>query len=536
MAVRPDDLAADHARLPGPDRRLRQRAVRPALGHHRRAGRDGAGQGRRRRARRGRQAAAARASRSWPRTSTTPRTCRPPAARSSFEGYQPTKDAWHGRQAARGGRDHHRQGQPVRVRQRRPLLARRAVRAGVERVRAVEVVDRLLRRLRRGRRVVASRRRRWAPRPATRCGARRRRASLVSLRGTDGMQSTDGVMPLTYVQDYAGVISRSLPDLALLLNATTIDASRPIRSTTSANGHRPADWTPVARDATRCRARSSACPPRRSTTRSARPARSRRDAREFAHFVEAGATVKAITDPPSGPAATAGRQGLRGLAPVDPRPPRQPVHRRGVRSSAAPLRLPQFRNTSALHRHRRDDAPTRSPAFQAARAELPGRARPRGWTRRASTRWSSRASCRDIHLNDSIQPSASAGATRRRSAAGVPTVIFPAGVNDHGQPINLQLQGKEFDDDKLLGMAYAFEAKANGPRRAVDRARSCRSRPSTAGTVGGTVPATLSLTLGAPATFGAFTPGRGQDLHGVHDRQRDLHRGRRGAERRRPAS
>ena len=29
----------------------------------------------------------------------------------------------------------------------------------------------------------------------------------------------------------------------------------------------------------------------------------------------------------------------------------------------------------------------------------------------------------------------------------------------------------------------------------------------TEGTVGGTVPATLALTLGAPATFGAFTPG-----------------------------
>ena len=27
------------------------------------------------------------------------------------------------------------------------------------------------------------------------------------------------------------------------------------------------------------------------------------------------------------------------------------------------------------------------------------------------------------------------------------------------------------------------------------------------GDVGGTVPATLALTLGAPATFGAFTPG-----------------------------
>ena len=31
----------------------------------------------------------------------------------------------------------------------------------------------------------------------------------------------------------------------------------------------------------------------------------------------------------------------------------------------------------------------------------------------------------------------------------------------------------------------------------------------TDGTVGGTVPATLSLTLGAPASFGAFTPGVG---------------------------
>ena len=40
--------------------------------------------------------------------------------------------------------------------------------------------------------------------------------------------------------------------------------------------------------------------------------------------------------------------------------------------------------------------------------------------------------------------------------------------------------------------------------------------------VGGTVPATLSLTLGAPAAFGAFTPGVAQGVHGDHDRQRHL--------------
>ena len=32
-------------------------------------------------------------------------------------------------------------------------------------------------------------------------------------------------------------------------------------------------------------------------------------------------------------------------------------------------------------------------------------------------------------------------------------------------------------------------------------------RPAGAGRVGGTVPPTLSLTLGAPACFGTFTPG-----------------------------
>ena len=45
-----------------------------------------------------------------------------------------------------------------------------------------------------------------------------------------------------------------------------------------------------------------------------------------------------------------------------------------------------------------------------------------------------------------------------------------------------------------------------------------------AGTVGGTVPATLSLTLGTPATFGAFTPGVDQTYNAVDHGERDLDR------------
>jgi amidase len=38
-------------------------------------------------------------------------------------------------------------------------------------------------------------------------------ASLVTLRGTNGLESA-GIMPLTYLTDFGGVIARSVPDLA----------------------------------------------------------------------------------------------------------------------------------------------------------------------------------------------------------------------------------------------------------------------------------------------------------------------------------
>jgi hypothetical protein len=35
------------------------------------------------------------------------------------------------------------------------------------------------------------------------------------------------------------------------------------------------------------------------------------------------------------------------------------------------------------------------------------------------------------------------------------------GFNNNGQPINIQLLGRAWDDDKLVGMAYALEEIAN---------------------------------------------------------------------------
>ncbi|WP_114423481.1 amidase family protein [Nocardioides houyundeii] len=50
-------------------------------------------------------------------------------------------------------------------------------------------------------------------------------ASLSTFRGTDGLTSAEGVMPLTWAQDYAGPIGQSVTDLALVLDATATRTS-----------------------------------------------------------------------------------------------------------------------------------------------------------------------------------------------------------------------------------------------------------------------------------------------------------------------
>jgi hypothetical protein len=62
--------------------------------------------------------------------------------------------------------------------------------------------------------------------------------------------------------------------------------------------------------------------------------------------------------------------------------------------------------------------------------------------------------------------------------------------------------------------AHALEYRgtnAAGVTPVQSKAFTIGSVTDTPGTVGGSVPATLSLTLGAPATFGAFTPGVAKD-------------------------
>jgi amidase len=64
----------------------------------------------------------------------------------------------------------------------------------------------------------------------------------------------------------------------------------------------------------------------------------------------------------------------------------------------------------------------------------------------------------EISVNDGGGGRPSFGRRDTPSAAnGVPTVAFPVGFDDHGQPVNIQILGRAWDDAKLVGLAYAFE-------------------------------------------------------------------------------
>ena len=71
-------------------------------------------------------------------------------------------------------------------------------------------------------------------------------ASLVALRGTDGLTTCQGVMPLTYVQDFCGAITRTMEDQAMILNAVAkLDPGEYTQELEGAGweGKSPADWS-----------------------------------------------------------------------------------------------------------------------------------------------------------------------------------------------------------------------------------------------------------------------------------------------------
>ena len=305
-------------------------------------------------------------------------------------------------------------------------------------------------------------------------------ASLVTLRGTDGLESGTGVMPLVYLTDFGGVIARSVPDLADMLNVVVaVDPEDP--ETTAPGRRTPADWRSVLdRDALRGK-RIGYIP---STWVDPFGTTDTTDAQKAAlqFFEDAGATIVEMgvtvggTDTPPAPAAPPGdiRSEGWGLY-IDSHPE--------LAAQGFPIATVVDVNCSQKKvAYVRTDpgACAAAPPPRMTAAEIQAHRDYRRGRQATAKVWMDTAGAdhlgvdavvypgllSDISLNDGGGNRASFGRRDTPSAAnGIPTVVFPVGYNNHGQPINIQLLGRAWDDDKLVGMAFAFEEIANAAGR-----------------------------------------------------------------------
>ncbi len=301
-------------------------------------------------------------------------------------------------------------------------------------------------------------------------------ASLVSLRGTDGLESGTGVMPLSYLTDFGGVIARSVPDLADILNVVV--ATDPADPETSAPGrHTPTDWRSVLRpDALKGKrigyiASTWVDPFGTTNTTDAEMAALKYFTAAGATIVPMGVTVGGVDTPPAPPSPPGdivsegwwkyiashpelAAQGFAIRTPVDVNCSQKKVaYVRAAAStcSATPSAPLTDDQVQAWRNYRRGRQATAKTWMDTAGADGKGV---------DAVVYPGLLS--DISLNDGGGSLASFGRRDTPSASnGIPTVIFPVGFNNNGQPINIQLLGRAWDDDKLVGMAYAFELIAN---------------------------------------------------------------------------
>lgn len=300
-------------------------------------------------------------------------------------------------------------------------------------------------------------------------------ASLVTLRPTDGMESGSGIMPLVWMTDSGGVLARSVGDLADMLNAVSgTDPNDP--ATAEADQHRPADWRvvldPQALRGKRIGIIASAWQDPFGTQETIAAERS-----ALRFFTEAGATLVPMgsefggTDTPPSPPNPAGRalvaegwmqyldrhpeldaQGFALHSYVDVECSQKKIaYSRLAPADCAPeparMTTDEIAAQRAYRRLRQAGVQTWLDAAGADHRGVDAVVYP--------------GLLSEISLNDGGGGRPSFGRRDTPSAAnGVPTMIFPAGRDARGNPMDIQLLGRAWDDAKLVGMAYAFEQLA----------------------------------------------------------------------------
>jgi amidase len=301
-------------------------------------------------------------------------------------------------------------------------------------------------------------------------------AGLATFRGTDGMQSASGVMPLTWATDYAGAIARTVTDLAGILNvvAGTDPADE---QTLQTDAHKPADWTAYL-DANALRGKRIGYLPRSFVSTfagddgTADAVRAKLTAIEAAGGTVVEMTTAAPSNPSSGASGSAKGEGWERYIAAHPEFP----YRTANEILQSPRNLPY--NSGGTGAGYSDADAARVLATRATYRVL-------------VAQWMDSfgvdavvypAFISDVFDNDAASASNSLSSDRGTGvltqSAGLPTVILPVGRNPHGDPISMQLMGREYSDPQILGMGYALE-QVTGPRPQATTVPALRYVPGT---------------------------------------------------------
>ena len=345
--------------------------------------------------------------------------------------------------------------------------------------------------------------------------------NLVGLRGTMGLSSRNGIIPLSHTQDIGGPLARTVTDLAIMLDAT-VGADPDDAITRESAGHIPPSYRDLLK-ADALRGVTIGVVKNLFGTTPDEEEVGAVDRKALDAMQKAGATLVDVSIPGID-------ELMRGSSVIDAefkfdliaylaRWPNAPVHSLGEildRGDYSTALETMFRRRNAR------TAPD-TPDVAQARAK-------RGELLEAVTRLMTAQHLDAIAYPPLRRKPAAIGEPQRggencqlSASTGLPAISVPAGFTDDGVPVGLELLGPAWSEATLLSIAFSYE-QATQPRQAP---------AATPALTNGRAPSTLNFIVnlgGAHVTF-SFEPIAGTlawDVTSTRPLVASVHRGPKG--------
>jgi Asp-tRNA(Asn)/Glu-tRNA(Gln) amidotransferase A subunit family amidase len=285
--------------------------------------------------------------------------------------------------------------------------------------------------------------------------------NLVGLRGTLGLSSRDGIVPLSHTQDIGGPLARTVTDLAIMLDATVgADAADPVSR--GSDGHVPRTYLSAIGDSSLQDARIGVFAPLfGNAPEDEEVGRLVREA--IAALRQLGADVVDLTIP-NYDEAMQGTSVINAEFKFDlmdflARFPGAPVHTLGEIIASG-----KYDKAIDGVLKRAEEATARD--SEAYRASLKKREAAHEAVLAAMTaRGLTALAYPTLRRKAALVGEAQAGSNCQLSATtGLPAISIPAGFTADGVPVGMDLLGLPWTEGALLKTAYAYERRA-GPRK-----------------------------------------------------------------------